>query len=89
MEVPEWIHIYFRARIDNPGAPGEVTSLTYQTYVNGEIVYIQSQDLVHRGQGALYIAGGGPGVWDVIFWILSGHGEAVHRTIEVYGVPYF
>lgn len=48
---------------------------------------MQSEDSVFRGQGAVYLTEGGIGVNNATFVTLSGYGEAVDRTIQIYGYP--
>lgn len=57
----------------------------YRTVVNGEIAFIQSQDVVRRGQGALYVAEGGLESSNVALWSLSGYNEPIDRSIEIFG----
>lgn len=81
-------NLYFRSEISAPAVNDTITSLGYRNFVNGEIVYMQSLDLVPHGNGALYLADGGVGRFDAQFWGVSGYGEAIDRVIEIYGTPF-
>lgn len=77
----------YRTRISSQEIEGEISSINFSNIVNGEIVYLQSQDVVRRGQGALYITEGGVEASNVTLWTLSGLGEPIDRTVEIFGFP--
>lgn len=81
------MYLVSRSRVSTPGTDNVVSSVTFTSVFDGEIAYIQSQDLIERGQGALYITEGGVGATNVTVWTLSGYGEDVDRTIDVFGFP--